>query len=601
MKRTVPGWLAAGLAGAVAIHTAWAFDFDRIERWAGSGSNRAALVVDWHDGTDPHALAWGFRWDGEATGLDMWRAVTNADSGLSGMVTNPGDRPVLTGIEYRRPFREYDIVGSATGTNRIVDLLPGTGGHNVRWTAYAWDHTGAVFQAGIWSYWTCDGTAMYPATNYNRSASSLANRFLADGSWDAWSFGATDQDNAPGWPAAAIHYPFAAGVIQYDMGDGTTYPDWISGDLFTNPITALGRPTVDTTGDNWYIPLEQPVPVVPVYPAFRAHEMVMICKSGSVTLAFDHPVLDNPDNPCGVDFIVFGNSFQVIGGGQGWTNGNPSATTVGGSCFIERGHVSVSQDGVNWIEYTNGPYADDFAPTLGRVYDTNNVQTDLGPWNLWWGGATDPTIPVDPKVAPSNWSGYTVAELSQRYRGGAGGVAFDLSSLPLTPDTNTGHKWIQYIRVVRSGSVNPEVDAVADVSPLPPYARWETESFPWMHEPLLEGDDADADGDRIANLLEYALGRDPTNSVNESAFAASVCSTSTPPVLLVQFTAATNATDVSIHVEQSDSLTPANWGTNGVAQAAEVSAPTHGVRRITGRVPAETGKGFLRIKVHHEE
>ena len=574
------------------------FSFSNIEYWAGSGTNRAAIVIDWHDGTRPHALAWGYRWNGEATGLDLWQAVTNADPGLTGDITNTPIGPMLTGIEYRRPHREYDIEGTASGWSTVADILPGTGQHDVHWTAYTWDHAGDICQTGAWSYWTLDANTNCPAPECVLCSDSVTNRRLSNDVWDIWSLAPAGTTNPPGRPAFALHYPFAVQVMDYDEGNGTTYPDWISGDLFTCSQTVLGRPTVDTTGDNWYITGDH-IPVVPVYPAFRYYEMAMICSSGSVTVAFDHRVLDNPANPYGMDFIVFGNSFQVIGGGQGWTNGDPNKTSVGGSCFVERGQVSVSQDGMTWIEFTNGPYADDFAPTLGRVYDTNNVQTNLGPWNIWWGGATDPTIPVDPSMAPSNWSGYTVAELSRRYRGSAGGTAFDIGELALAQDENTGCKWIQYIRITRSGSLNPEVDAVADVSPLSPYGCWQFTRFPWMHNPVLERDAADADDDRIPNLLEYALGRDPTNAVPEAAFTTSWGRTNAQDYLLAHYTWATNAVDVGLAVERTDDLVSPDWNTNGIRQV--MSEPSNSIRIVTSEIPALAEKGFVRMKVYHEK
>ena len=135
-------WEVRSLLILGAVSGGWrvlGFSLDGIERWTGEGTNRSALVVDWHDGTRPHALAWGFRWNGSATALDLWRAVAEADAGLTGTETVSDGNVCLKGIEYRRPARDGD-------------LLPGTGSHNVRWTAYTWDHTGDVCRAGAWSH-----------------------------------------------------------------------------------------------------------------------------------------------------------------------------------------------------------------------------------------------------------------------------------------------------------------------------------------------------------------------------------------------------------------------------------------------------------------
>lgn len=48
---------------------AWVIDWDKIEHWAGSGTNRAALVVQFADDGPKEAYVWGFRWnDGDFEG-----------------------------------------------------------------------------------------------------------------------------------------------------------------------------------------------------------------------------------------------------------------------------------------------------------------------------------------------------------------------------------------------------------------------------------------------------------------------------------------------------------------------------------------------------
>ena len=261
---------------------------------------------------------------------------------------------------------------------------------------------------------------------------------------------------------------FATEVVEYAEGTGVG-SDWISGAKFNDPTCALGRPTVDTTGDGWFIPLTNPVPVVPVYPSFRAFELVTIGNGGWLTVKFDHKVLDDPDNPYGLDLIVFGNAFQIIGGGQGWTNGDPNGVTVSGNGFAEPGIVSVSQDGETWYTFSGGPFADDFAPTLGRVYDTTDPDKSIGEWNEWWGHPTDPRVPLDPSLGFSSFDGWTVAQIAQEYGESAGGTGFDIGQFALPVDPETGCKWIQYVRVADNpdSGATTEIDAFADVIPEP--------------------------------------------------------------------------------------------------------------------------------------
>jgi hypothetical protein len=253
---------------------------------------------------------------------------------------------------------------------------------------------------------------------------------------------------------------FATEVVEYVKGAGVG-SDWLSGDPFDNAECALGRPTVDTTGDGWYIPVSDPVPVVPVYPSFRAYELVTIGNGGYLTVKFGHRVENDPNNPYGLDLIVFGNAFQVVGGGQGWENGDPDCVTVGGTVLSEPGIVSVSQDGDVWYSFDNGPWADDFAPTLGRVYDAEDPDNSIGDWNLWWGEPTDPTVPLDPSLTSASFNGWTVGEIARLYDNSAGGMGFDIGVF--------GLDWIQYVRVSDdpNSTATTEIDAFADVAPVP--------------------------------------------------------------------------------------------------------------------------------------
>ncbi len=256
---------------------------------------------------------------------------------------------------------------------------------------------------------------------------------------------------------------FAVDVNYYSAGDGAGY--------YTEPWTAIGRPSVDTDYlGSWR-------PVVTVYPQWLPTSLVTVGVGGELILQFDHAVADDRNNPYGIDFIVFGNALQAIDGTTDWTYGDPNAVRIKtGQVESEQGKVSVSQDGVIWYSFENGPWADSFAPTLGRVYDPNEPNEGYPGWeNLWWGEVTNPTIPFDPNVEPGDFNGVTVAEMSTAYGESAGGTGFDLRWLErddyelLVEDGNTGRKWIQYVKIEctapdpEEGPL-PEVDAVSDAS-----------------------------------------------------------------------------------------------------------------------------------------
>ena len=277
---------------------------------------------------------------------------------------------------------------------------------------------------------------------------------------------------------------FAIDVNQYNPGDAGSIPnDDRTGLPFSDPHTALGRPSIDTVGDGAAAPYNSTVPVVPVFPVWRSYEAVSIGWVGHLTLKFNQPVRDDENNPFGYDFIVFGNSFQKIGGEQDWLSGNPAnVTSLFRDVTREPGVVSLSQDGIKWFTFTadanfvegtiekfddpnflgdatfsDSTYADDFAPTLGRVYDPC--------LSTWWGEPTNPTLPLDPNTTKNMFQGKTVAEICLIYGDSAGGTAFDVSRFNLPVDSN-GRKWFIYVRIdnPRSYGATPEIDAVSDIS-----------------------------------------------------------------------------------------------------------------------------------------
>lgn len=258
---------------------------------------------------------------------------------------------------------------------------------------------------------------------------------------------------------------FATEVVEYVRGSQVPM-DWIWHLPFDQPQAALGRPTIDTTGDWSAAPPETPVAVVPVYPPFRMWELVSIGEAGHLILKFDHAVTNDPRNPCGVDFIVYGNTFQVIDGSQSWLNTDPEQCPIGSAAlWAEPGTVSVAQtydpqrpEQTVWHTFTHGPGADMFAPTLGRIYDPEHAP--LGPPNNgWWGAPTDPLIPFNPALTPAGFQGQSLAHYARRYGYCAGGTGFNLDDVHLD--------WFQYIRIDNpaNSGMTPEIDAVADVGP----------------------------------------------------------------------------------------------------------------------------------------
>jgi len=243
---------------------------------------------------------------------------------------------------------------------------------------------------------------------------------------------------------------------------------------YDDPLATLGKPTVwmnnsGAPGD------PDPCPVMMVCPAWNVgwpngEKLITTIKAASgsmpagyITVKFNTPIYDDPNNWYGKDFIIFGNSFFAAGGSYVYSNSNMEDVTMsvygGAGGWWEPMPVSVSQDGVTWYPYTNGPYADDYAPTHALAWDWVENR-----WLKNSAGAEvelDFTRPVYPGYSKADYNQKSVAAGIDMYCGSGGGTAFDLNELPLPVDPVTGRKWIQYIRV--DGAMG-EVDAFARVS-----------------------------------------------------------------------------------------------------------------------------------------
>lgn len=250
---------------------------------------------------------------------------------------------------------------------------------------------------------------------------------------------------------------FAVEYVSYVQGTGVGF-DILSFELYNDPCTALGRPTLQTTGTKLqtkgsrdfvgYGSLE----VNPVHPAWRAYEIVTIGNGGELVVKFDHLVANDENNLYGIDFIVFGNArMHMFDRGVWDSNSDPETMRVTGAMFEEPGIVSVSPDGETWYTYgTDWPRADSFAPTSGYEWDEVN---DV------WAEELDPTRPIDPVLDAVAMTDMTVAEVIELYDGSAGGAGFDIGVF--------GLDWIQYVRIQDDpamGGATTEIDAVADVS-----------------------------------------------------------------------------------------------------------------------------------------
>ena len=182
------------------------FTFDMIESWAGEGENRAALVIQFNDDKEKNALVFGYRWDGQATGVDMIRAVVSANPRLYALLeytnvsspTDPLGGYVVGGLGW-----DQDDDGEISITNGKYTLKsengffehpdgykPSQASSRIAYDYDDWsaldpdDFWGSGWYLSYWSYWVKEGDA----NSFGYSSWGASGRVLSDGSWDGWNF-----------------------------------------------------------------------------------------------------------------------------------------------------------------------------------------------------------------------------------------------------------------------------------------------------------------------------------------------------------------------------------------------------------------------------
>jgi hypothetical protein len=224
--------------------------------------------------------------------------------------------------------------------------------------------------------------------------------------------------------------PYATAVVSYTPGAGVSAS-------YRNPNAALGEPSRMTGSANF------PETVTPFQPPWQPGQVVSIGPGGSLVLELGQPAVDSPDNPYGIDLIVFSNAlFTDDSGGAG----------VVGYCAGEGGLIDVSDDGTHWHEVP-GALADGPMPTMGFM--------DAGPFDTLAGQApTDFRKPMNPALTVADLQGLPYEDLVRAYDGSAGGVGVDLASVGLAQ--------ARFVRIRQPLGANstPEVDAVVVVRPV---------------------------------------------------------------------------------------------------------------------------------------
>lgn len=572
--------VAAGLAAAlVASSPAWGFSFDDIHYWVGTGTNRVGISIDWGG----MAKAWGYRWNGDTAKLgDAIRAIAREDYRLHigesyGYVTG-------LGYDLMDTAAHFDMnTGVSTDTNALVAIqrqlyMPD---HPYAWNGYVYQYWITVKNPGV----------TYDATACNDYTALVDNETLRPDIWYSFAYGIDPSLHEP--TAAETPYGFSV-VGCHTQASKSTYTE-------NDPNVVLGRPT-DTVYDEW---AGGTCVVNPAIPAFGEGTVLTLEDEDGgayVTIAFDHNVVDDPANPFGVDFIVFGNAGMASSTGMCYNNTDPASATCVTSVysFDEPGVVEVSHDGVTWRRCDG--YADTSAmPTLARMYAPTNPDTSVYEGNAFWGAPTNPCFPVDPSITMEHCIGLTFAEICKRYNGSAGGRGFDISSLDL-PEDSKGRKWFRYVRISSAegedeeGDIlptTPEVDAVADVAPVSAYRNWILANFTWADAWKTNLTAATVIApNNLSNGLNYMYGIKPTDAVaeNVSFKVESFTPGETEHVITMRSPSEFTTTPKGLVVKESTSLTS---GWSAVVPTFQSSEPQgDGTWLNTFTVPTGGGAFF---------
>jgi hypothetical protein len=217
-------------------------------------------------------------------------------------------------------------------------------------------------------------------------------------------------------------------VVGYNPGTG-------AGSL-TNAAAVLGAPSRETTDPHWGA-----FPVDPFGPPYLSSQVVALGSGGSLTVRLERTVENDPENPFGLDFIVFGNAFFQLN--EDWT------TTTGALGGTNSGitTVSVSLDGTHFFAVDPA-----LAPPPDHLFPTD--------------GAGDPSVPVNPSLTGADFIGKDLDGIRALYAGSAGGAAYDIG---WARDDEGQPVVLPAIRYVRFEQANGEmqIDAISGIAKVP--------------------------------------------------------------------------------------------------------------------------------------
>ena len=489
MKNVSLGLVIASLCSFV---PARAISLDDIQSWTGLGINRAALVVEW---SSPESLtnssvpvpvtdktmAWGYRFNGASSGTQMLEAIIASDPRLY-VVADVSFGIFVEGIGYN--FKNNGNIGITDGTitNAIahglltnatvnMDAARPINAGDLYWGGYfgpnweTWNELGgqggllASPNRGTNSFWTADDpNAPYAGVHgqWQLAEAGLDSLSLTNGSWIGFSVTAGEYEPELSAPYNVHKHapPSPDGTYMAYVPDTNDFAIQIVSTNsiyatapYNDPIAILGFPAsrfLDYFGDKT---LHRSKIIEPPYwtAPDGANVLAEINKGGQATVKLGRKIYDDPNNPYGVDLIVFGNSF-FGGSGLAGDGSDLDSLLLGSGIFGHPTMVSVSQDGTNWYAFTN---TSTLFPDNAYRWDEIN--------HSWTDEPLNPTRPINPAIYGMDFGGQPAANLSAEFNGSAGGSGYDLKE--------SGFPWIQFVRIEPGAESYTVIDAIAGVNP----------------------------------------------------------------------------------------------------------------------------------------
>jgi hypothetical protein len=480
-----------------------AISLDDIQLWTGSGTNRAALVIEWNSPelfnqttvSAPVAnktLVWGYRFNGQATGTQMFTAILASDPKLYA-VAEESFGTFIVSIGYNLSGNGNIGITDGTSTNYFINgyLTNAT----VDVDAAAPLNSGDLFWSGYfgpyWQVWTEAGDGGGYENSPNRGPDSYWNPAtgeqgqwsspydgldllpLTNGSWIGFSVSAdgypddtndpaymndlnifnNDEQAPPSPDGTYVAYvantnDFAVQVISTNGVDPSS--------PYNDPVAVLDRPTLSFVDPYDFFPdvvtdcvsiVDAPYDVAPN----GSKVITEISSGGQVTVKLGRKVYHDPNNAYGTDLMVYGNSFFTgISGASGLISQATDLSNVSLTSSSIYGHatiVSVSEDGTNWYSYDMVSAL--FPDEAYRWDDTNSS---------WTVEEMNPNKPVNPYIFTNNFAGQTVAGALDQFVGAAGGTGYNLAA--------SGLPWIQYVRITPGAGTYTVIDSIAAVNPV---------------------------------------------------------------------------------------------------------------------------------------